>query len=66
MKTRPIETNLEMEARVKKLKQQLVQYKIQSKKKVAIVGHAGVIKFITATGFFQEGYPINGITLNNG
>lgn len=55
-----------MEARVKKLKQQLVQYKIQSKKKVAIVGHAGVIKFITATGFFQEGYPINGITLNNG
>lgn len=34
-------------------------------KKIAIVGHSNMIKTLSATGFKEDGTPINGIDMKN-
>ncbi len=36
-----------------------------SKKKVALVGHPLIFAALTATGFHEDGEPVNGIMLKN-
>lgn len=65
MKIAPVETNLDLAKRAKLLKEQLIKYKQVSKKKVALVGHSYMFRMLTATGFYQDGEPINDVLLKN-
>lgn len=54
-----------MANRVDRLKEKLANYMTKTDKKIAIVGHSNMIKTLTATGYKEDGTPINGISLDN-
>ena len=51
--------------RIQNFKKKLVSYIGKTDKKIAIVGHSNMIKTLSATGFKEDGSPINGIQLEN-
>lgn len=60
-----LESVKEVAGRVDRLKQKLVTYMAKTDKKIAIVGHSNMIKTLSATGYKEDGTPINGISMEN-
>lgn len=60
-----LESVKEVAGRVDRLKEKLVNYMMKTNKKIAIVGHSNMIKTLTATGYKEDGTPINGINMEN-
>lgn len=60
-----LESTKEVAQRVQQFKKKLVKYFGMTDKKIAIVGHSNMIESLTATGFKEDGTPINGIKLEN-
>ena len=60
-----LESVKEVAGRVQRFKQKLLGYLSKTDKKIAIVGHSNMIKTLTATGYKEDGAPINGIDMKN-
>lgn len=60
-----LESVKEVSGRIQRFKQKLQSYLARTDKKIAVVGHSNMIKHLTATGFKEDGKPINGVDLKN-
>jgi hypothetical protein len=54
-----------VDSRIQRFKQKLFGHLSKTDKKIAIVGHSNMIKTLTATGYKEDGAPINGIDMYN-